>query len=116
MDRKDKIKILQEKIKEFVIEREWSSYHTPKNLAISVVIEAGELLEHFQWEDKKPEDFTKEEIKEISYEIADVFIYLLHLCDKLKIDIVDASMKKLEINKEKYPTKKYKGKYKKYNK
>ncbi len=107
------IKLLTKKIEEFVKEREWESYHTPKNLAISVSIEAGELLEHFQWENKKPEEFTHEEIKEISYEIADVFIYLLHLCNKLGIDIIDTAFEKLEKNKEKYPVSKFRGHYEK---
>ncbi len=102
---------LIEEIENFVRERNWERYHRPKNLAISISIEAGELLEHFQWEDKEKEEFTPDEIKEISYEIADVFIYLLHLCTKLGIDIIGASFEKLKKNREKYPVEKFYGHY-----
>ncbi len=109
----DRLKELQEKIKEFVKERNWERYHTPKNLAISVSIEAAELLEHFQWENKKPTEYTEKELQEIGEEISDVFIYLLHLSEKLNIDIIDASFKKIEKNRKKYPKEVYQGHYKK---
>ena len=97
----------------FIKEREWEKYHTLKNLAISVSIESAELLEHFQWWDKKPEDISEEEKKEIGYEIADIFTYLLHLSHKLEIDILQITKEKLEKTKQKYPVDKFKGKYNK---
>ncbi len=111
----NRLKELQEEIEKFVKERNWEKYHTPKNLATSVSIEAAELLEHFQWEDKKPREYTEKELQEIGEEISDVFIYLLHLANKLDIDIIDASFEKLEKNRKKYPKELYQGNYKKLN-
>lgn len=108
-----KLEKLKEDLKNFVEEREWEKYHSLKNLAISVSIESAELLEHFQWWDKNPENLSAEEKKEISYEIADIFTYLLHICRKLDIDIVDTALEKLEKTKLKYPPETYRGKYEK---
>lgn len=102
---KNDIIFLMEEIKKFVMERKWEKYHTPKNLAISISIEANELLEHFQWNDLSFEEIKRdgEKFKEISYEIADVFIYLFMFSYNLGIDIKKIVMEKLAMNREKYP-------------
>ena len=102
---------LKNELKNFVKERQWEKYHTLKNLAVSVSIESAELLEHFQWWDKKPEEISEEERKEIGYEIADIFTYLLHLSEKLGIDILKITEEKLEKTKQKYPAEEFKGNY-----
>lgn len=106
-----KLEKLKEDIEKFVEEREWEKYHSLKNLAISVSIESAELLEHFQWWDKNPEKLSEEEKKEISYEVADIFTYLMHICRKLDVDIVDTALEKLEKTRLKYPPETYRGKY-----
>ena len=96
-------------ILEFRRERDWEQFHTPKNLAISVSVEAGELLELFQWQ-----EFAS--ISEISKEVADVFIYLLLLCHDLGIDPLESIRYKMKENREKYPVSKCKGKSDKWTK
>ncbi|NLI62067.1 MAG: nucleotide pyrophosphohydrolase [Methanosarcinaceae archaeon] len=99
-------KILKE-IKTFVSERDWDQFHTPENLAKSIVIESAELLEHFQWGSVQNPEGIKEEI-------ADVLIYSFMLADKLDFDVYEIMLEKLEINKKKYPIEKATGNCKKY--
>jgi len=90
-----------EKVLTFRSERNWEKFNTPKNIAVSVAIEAAELLEHFQWsENSSPNDKEKQAI---AYEIADVAIYLSYLCNDLDIDLNQRVAEKIEINKKKYP-------------
>ena len=84
-------------IRKFNSDRNWDGDHSPKNLAMSIVIEAAELSEHFQWLSEN-QSYTDINVKEVSEECADVMIYLLNLCDKLKIDLYDAIKRKLSIN------------------
>ena len=111
------IKRLTEKIKKFRDERDWKQFHNHKDMALSLVLEASEVLEHFQW--KKPEEVNahgkvcKDEIAE---ELADVAMYLFELADNLGIDLPEAIEAKLKKNAEKYPVQKAKGKHTKYNK
>lgn len=107
------IKDIRDQIVKFVNERDWGKYQTPRNLATSISIEAAEVLEKFQW--KLDDKLTKKEIEELKNELADVFIYLLHLSNKLDIDLLDATYKKIEKNSKKYPVEKAKGKSAKYN-
>lgn len=108
--------ILQ-KIRKFRDERDWMQFHDPKNLAVSIVIEAAELLEQFQWKDEKA---VKQHIREnkegIADELADVAIYLAELSDNLGIDLIQAMNSKLEKNAKKYPVAKAKGVATKYDK
>lgn len=97
------------KIKKFNREREWDQFHTPENLAKSVVIEAGELLECFQWN-------SEYNVHNVSDEIADVVMYCLMLADKIEIDLDAEILRKIKENGEKYPVSKCKGSSKKYNK
>ncbi len=94
---------LLERLRKFRDERDWRKYHKLKNLAISISIEAAELLEHFQWVDEIELEKKREEIEE---EVADVFIYLLFFCDVAGIDLIKATEKKMNKNELKYPAKK----------
>lgn len=103
------------KIKKFRDERDWKQFHNPDSLAKSVVIEAAELLEHFQWKSKEEvEQYVKENKEEISDEIADVAIYLFELADTMGIDLKEAVLNKLEKNERRYPVEKARGNAKKY--
>ena len=97
--------------------RDWKQFHNPKDLAISLSLEAGEVLEHFQWKSEKEiNKYIKENKDDIGEELADVFNYLLLLAHDLKINIIEVAYKKIEKNKAKYPIEKSKGKHTKYNK
>ena len=101
---------LLEKIRKFNEDRDWDQFHSPANLAKSVSIEAGELLECFQWDN---ENFDKEAVCE---EMADVFTYLVDMADRLGVDLIDITDKKMDKNIEKYPVDKAKGRNTKYDK
>ena len=102
-------------IRKFRDERDWMQFHSPKNLAASIVIEAAELLEHFQWESlEDSEQKAKQQKEAIAEEIADVAIYLIELADNLGIDLPSAVRVKLTKNAEKYPVKQSRGSAKKY--
>ena len=101
---------LKNKLIKFNEDRDWDQFHSPENLAKSVAIEAGELLECFQWNN---DEFDKDEVCE---EMADVFAYLINLADKLDVDLIDITDKKIDKNAEKYPVEKSKGRNVKYNK
>ena len=111
----DRIETLKEKIRQFRDEREWKQFHNPKDLAISIAIEAGELLEEFQWKDSAGvESKVKQEKHKIEDEMADIYIYLLEMSDVLGIDLIEAANRKMEKNAAKYPVEKAKGNSKKY--
>lgn len=95
---------------EFRNERDWEQFHNPKDLALAINVEAGELLELFLW--KKAEEANKEKIKE---ELADILAYSFLLAEKYGFDVKDIVMNKIKINGEKYPVDKSKGTAKKYN-
>lgn len=97
-------------VKQFNEERDWGKFHTPENLAKSISIEAGELLECFQWDS---ESYNKEEVCE---ELADVFTYCIQMAMKLEVDPKEIILKKLEKTKKKYPVEKSKGVSTKYDK
>ena len=104
-----KIEDLLADILEFRKERDWKQFHSPKNLAISISVEASELLELFQWGESASKD-------EISDEIADVFIYLILLCHDLDIDLLKSARLKMQKNRQKYPVFLAKGKSAKWMK
>ena len=107
-------------IADFIRERDWVQFHSPKNISMSIAIEAAELMEHFQWANSADEskDVLKDPRKreEIEDEIADIAIYLLDFCSLYKIDLEKAIQKKLKKNIRKYPVEKVKGKSDKYTK
>ena len=112
----DNIKKLTKKLIAFRNERDWEQFHNPKDVALSLTLEAAEVLEHFQWKNNKElEDYVKTHKDEIGEELADVFNWVLILSHDIGIDIAHASAKKLEKNKKKYPVHKAKGKSTKYD-
>ncbi len=111
------IKELTKEVLKFRDERDWKQFHNPKDVSISLALEAAELLEHFQW--KTPEEIAahvKTGKEDISDELADVLYWVLVLSHDLKIDLADALKKKLIKNAQKYPVEKSKGRITKYNK
>jgi dCTP diphosphatase len=105
-----------DKIRKFRDERDWLKFHNHKDMALSMVLEAAEVLEHFQW--KSPEEVNNHAItckNEISEELADVAMYLFELADNMGINLSDAIEQKMIKNAKKYPVKKVKGKHTKYN-
>lgn len=99
------IKELKDAIRNFVSERDWDKYHHPKELAISIAIEVAELLEIFQWDEKKDIQAIKEDketIYRITEEVADVMMYILSLSNKLDIDLSESILEKLKKNRIKY--------------
>ena len=111
------IKTITEKIKRFRDERDWKQFHNHKDVALSLVLEAAEVLEHFQWKSaKEVEEHGKHCNDELADELADVAMYLFELCDNLGIDLGRAMSDKMKKNAIKYPVHKAKGKHTKYNK
>ncbi|MBU0569688.1 nucleotide pyrophosphohydrolase [Patescibacteria group bacterium] len=106
---------LTKKLRKFNEERDWDQFHNYKDLAISLVLEATEVLEHFQWKNpKEMESRVKTHREELMDELGDVLIYLVQISDKLGINLLDAAEKKLEKSAKKYPVKKSKGRHTKY--
>ena len=97
-------------LKKFRDERDWEQFHNPKDLALAISVEAGELLELFLW--KNAEDASEEKVKE---ELADIFSFAFLLADKYNFDVKEIVMEKIKLNGEKYPVEKAKGTSKKYN-
>ncbi|MBH0200336.1 MAG: nucleotide pyrophosphohydrolase [Nitrospira sp.] len=113
----DRLQEMVERIRKFRDERDWMKFHDPKNLSVSIAIEAAELLEHFQWKDDKGVmEHVDRHRDEIADEIADVAMYLTELADNLGIDLIAAMEAKLEKNAQKYPVAKAKGVATKYDK
>lgn len=113
----DEVKQITEKIKKFRDDRDWMQFHDPKNIAVSIILEASELLEHFQWKTiEEVEKYSRQNIGEIKNEIADIALYLFELADNLGINLTEAMEQKLKKNEMKYPVEKAKGKHIKYNK
>lgn len=111
------IQKLVNEILKFRDERDWKQFHKPKDLAISLMLEASEVLEHFQWKsDEEIRDYIKNSKAEIGEELADVLYWVLLMAHDLEIDINESFLKKLEKNREKYPIEKSWGKHSKYNK
>ena len=106
---------LRESLREFARERDWEQFHSPKNLAIALSVEAAELLEHFQWmPDAESDALPPERRAGIEEELADVLLYLIRLADKLDIDLKRAAESKLATNARKYPVDRARGSSKKY--
>ncbi len=108
---------ITKKIIQFRDERDWKQFHDPKNMAVSIILEASELLEHFQWKTKEEvEKYVMQNNAEIKDEIADIAAYLFELADNLGINLISAIEGKLKKNEMKYPIEKAKGKHTKYDK
>jgi NTP pyrophosphatase (non-canonical NTP hydrolase) len=107
---------VREDLRAFVTERAWDAFHNPKDLALSLAIEAGELLEVFQWRDVQAADLAPEDRARIAEEVADVVLYAMLLADKAGIDLPEALAAKLARNRAKYPVEKARGRADKYDK
>jgi len=106
---------LRDRLRQFASDREWDQFHSPKNLAIALTVEAAELLEHFQWLTvEQSQSMPSEELLAVRKEMADVLLYLIRLADKLDIELLEAASDKLLENAQKYPIEKARGTSKKY--
>lgn len=111
----DKLEALRERLEHFAAERDWDPFHSPKNLAMALSVEAAELLERFQWlTEEQSRNLSPEDLAAVRDEAADVLLYLIRLCDKLGIDPAQAASDKMRRNAEKYPVDKARGNSRKY--
>lgn len=111
----DSLQNLRKRINAFVNDRDWTQFHTPKNLAMAMIVEAAELVEQFQWDTPtESQQLTAEKREMVSHELADTFVYLLRIAEVLEIDLIDAANKKIALNALKYPVEKAKGSNAKY--
>lgn len=110
------IEDLKERLKTFAYERDWSQFHSPKNLTMALIVEAAELVEVFQWvTDEESERLSQKDLQRASDEVADIFLYLLMISDKLGVDLLKVAAEKIESNAVKYPIEKCFGKSDKYD-
>jgi len=114
-DEKTTVKELKEVVHAFVSERDWMKYHDPKNLSMSIAIEAAELLEHFQWvrtDELEQVTSDAETRQQITEELSDILAYVLSFANRMNIDLSDSLNEKMKKNAVKYPADAYQGKYK----
>lgn len=106
---------LRIRISNFARERDWDQFHSPKNLSMALIVEAGELVEHFQWM-KQSDSFklSPEKRQAVEEELADIFVYLIRIADQLGIELVTAAERKIQSNGKKYPVELVRGSSKKY--
>lgn len=106
---------LKQRLREFADDRDWNQFHSPKNLAMALSVEVAEIIEHFQWlSEEQSNNLPQNKLDEVEAELADSFIYLIRLADKLDIDLFAATEKKITVNDQKYPVEKARGNAKKY--
>ncbi|WP_395006566.1 nucleotide pyrophosphohydrolase [Undibacterium sp.] len=106
---------LREQLRRFTSERDWQQFHTPKNLATALSVEAAELLEPFQWlKTGEVSELTPESLAAVRYEMADVLNYLIMLADSLEVDLLAAAYEKIQLNAQKYPVDAARGNAQKY--
>jgi len=111
----DSIDALRTRVNRFVEEREWAQFHSPKNLAMAMIVEAAEVVEHFQWmteDDSRQLDAATRE--QVGQELADTFVYLMRIAEVCGIDLIAATNAKIDLNAQKYPVEKCKGSNAKY--
>jgi len=115
LDSTDALEALRAALRQFAADRDWSQFHTPKNLATALTVEVAELLEHFQWlREGSSAELGPDRLADVRQELADVLIYLVMLADQLDVDLLQAARYKLERNAEKYPVDKVRGTSRKY--
>lgn len=107
---------LKQRLRLFADERDWDQFHSPKNLAMALSVEAAELVEHFQWlTEEQSKKLPDEKLQEVAYELADIQVYLIRMADKLNVDLMKTVDEKIKLNAQKYPAEKVRGSSKKYN-
>lgn len=100
----DSLDQLAQQLKDFAQARDWGQFHSPKNLASALIVEAGELLEHFQWlTEAQSRDLAAPQREAVALEMADVLLYLIQMSNELGIDLVDAARRKIAINEGRFP-------------
>jgi dCTP diphosphatase len=113
----DSLNELKARVNAFVEERDWAQFHSPKNLAMAMIVEAAELVEQFQWDTlEESQTLSSEKREAVSHELADTFVYLLRISEVLKIDLIAAANQKIDLNALKYPVEKARGSNAKYTK
>lgn len=106
---------LKTRLRDFAAERDWEQFHSPKNLAMALIVEAGELVEHFQWlTENQSQQLPPDTRAKIEEELADVLLYLVRLADRLDVDLEKAALAKIDRNAQKYPADKVRSSAKKY--
>jgi len=106
----DQLEELRERLARFASDRDWDQFHSPKNLSMALIAETAELIEHFQWLSEEDSKNLDTETKEaVAMELADIFIFLIRVADKLDVDLADTAWKKIQINEDRYPIDKVKG-------
>ena len=106
---------LRNRLRQFAKERDWDQFHSPKNLSMALIVEAGELVEHFQWMKQKDSfALTEDKLAAVEEELADILVYLVRMADQLDIDLISAAKKKIKSNEAKYPAGPVRGSSKKY--
>jgi len=111
----ESVDALKLRLRQFADVRDWDQFHSPKNLSMALIVEAAELVEHFQWlTEAQSEQLSAEKLTAVAHEMADIQIYLIRMADKLDIDLLAAVDQKLVVNEQKYPADKVRGDAKKY--
>jgi dCTP diphosphatase len=106
----DALEDLRDALRRFAADRDWDRFHAPKNLAAALTVEAGELLEHFQWlTEAESDSLPPQHLEEVRMELADVLLYLVRLADRLGVDLAQAGRDKIAINALRYPVEKSRG-------
>jgi NTP pyrophosphatase (non-canonical NTP hydrolase) len=107
---------LRQRLAAFAAERDWDQFHSPKNLAMALAAEAGELLEHFQWlTEAESAALADDRRDEVALELADILLYLVRISDKLGVDLLEAAHRKIGLNERKYPADLARGSARKYD-
>jgi NTP pyrophosphatase (non-canonical NTP hydrolase) len=112
----DDLESLKKRLRQFAAERDWDQFHSPKNLSMALVVEASELVEMFQWlTEKQSSELSPDTLREVEAEMADIFIYLIRMADKLNVNLAEAAERKIKQNELKYPRDRVRGSSKKYS-
>ena len=111
-DRDTTVSQLRNDVRQFVGERQWEKFHSPKNISMAMSVEVAELMEHFQWLSQDESQYPSEDkLVEIGEEISDVFCYLMAMANSLNVDLTASFKRKMEMNRAKYPVEQFRGRF-----